>query len=119
MSFGNRLKLLREEKLLSREELSDKFNLSYSTISKYETDIRFPDQATLKMIADYFDVSTDYLLGRTTIKDGVIIDKNNIPEELRNIDVDHLVVAKYAQDKSIDAETLKEIIDAISKKESN
>lgn len=72
MSFGVRLKLLREEKLLSRENLAILLNLSYSTISKYETDIRFPDQEVLKKIAKYFDVSLDYLMGISNIRNPYI-----------------------------------------------
>ncbi|MCC0630120.1 MULTISPECIES: helix-turn-helix domain-containing protein [unclassified Clostridioides] len=49
---------------LSREELSNKINISYSALSKYKTNNRFPDKVILNKIADFFDVSTDYLLGR-------------------------------------------------------
>lgn len=117
--IGRRIKDLRREKDLLQKDLANELKLSQQTISLYESGKREPDYKTLDTIAKFFDVTIDYILGRTDIKNGVIIDKNNIPEELRNIDVDHLVVAKYAQDKSIDAETLKEIIDAISKKEGN
>ncbi len=65
MSFGNRLKALREKADLSREELASKLNISYSAVSKYETDVRFPDKETLNLIADFFAVSTDYLLSRS------------------------------------------------------
>lgn len=119
MKFANRLKQLREDENLSREELAKKLNVSYSTIAKYETGARFPDQDMLEKIADIFDTTLDFLLGRTDIRDGVIIDKNQLPEELKDIGVEHLVVAKYAKDKDIDSETLKQIIDVISKNESN
>lgn len=68
MEFGERLKCLREENKLSREELSEKLKISYSSVSKYETNIRFPDKETLKKIADFFSVSVDYLLGRSNIR---------------------------------------------------
>jgi len=69
MEFGERLKDLREEKNLTRHLLANKLNVSYSTISKYETNIRFPDKGTLIALADFFDVSLDYLLCRSDIKD--------------------------------------------------
>ncbi|HOS70501.1 MAG TPA: helix-turn-helix transcriptional regulator [Bacillota bacterium] len=69
MEFGERLRDLREEKNLTRHLLADKLNVSYSTISKYETNIRFPDKGTLIALADFFDVSLDYLLCRSDIKD--------------------------------------------------
>lgn len=68
MTFGKKLTLLREEKRIGRQELAEVLNISYSAVAKYETDIRFPDQEILIKIADFFNVSTDYLLGRTDIK---------------------------------------------------
>jgi len=68
MNFGARLKALREEMELSREELAFKLGTSYHSIAKYETNNRFPDKELLSKIADFFDVSTDYLLCRTDVK---------------------------------------------------
>lgn len=64
-SFGDRLSELRKEKGLSQQELADLFEISKSAIAMYETDRREPDNETLKKLATYFNVSTDYLLGRT------------------------------------------------------
>lgn len=68
MVFAQRLVMLREEKNMSRRDLAKALNISYSSVSKYETEVRFPDQETLKAIADVFRVSIDYLLGRTDIR---------------------------------------------------
>lgn len=68
MDFGSRLIELRDELNLTREELADKLNITYSALSKYETNKRFPDKETLGEIADFFNVSVDYLLCRTNIK---------------------------------------------------
>lgn len=65
MDFGDRLKTLREENDLSRDVLASRLNISYSAVSKYETNVRFPDKETLNKIADFFSVSVDYLLGRS------------------------------------------------------
>lgn len=65
MEFGDRLKLLREETGLSREDLAISLNITYSALSKYETNSRFPDKDTLKKISKYFNVSLDYLMGLT------------------------------------------------------
>ncbi|MEW6698701.1 MAG: helix-turn-helix transcriptional regulator [Bacillota bacterium] len=65
MSLGNRLKTLREENNLSREELANLLGLSYWAISKYENNERIPDHETLNKIADYFKITIDYLLGRS------------------------------------------------------
>lgn len=68
MEFGDILKQLREENGLSREDLANALSITYSALSKYETNVRFPDKETLKNIAIYFKVSLDYLLGRTNIR---------------------------------------------------
>lgn len=65
MDFGQRIKHLRENKNMTRDDLANKLNISYSTISKYETNVRFPDQEMLVKLADLFNVTTDYLLGRS------------------------------------------------------
>jgi|GEM_PF-2136463 len=68
-TFGGRLRRLREEKDLKQTELAKLLNLeSSSTISQYENESlnRIPDAHILKRIADIFDCSTDYLLGRTS-----------------------------------------------------
>lgn len=64
MSFGKRLRELREERSLSQLELSKMLNISNSTLSLYESDKRSPDQDMIRKIADFFDVSIDYLLDR-------------------------------------------------------
>lgn len=66
--FSNTLRKLRKENKLSQAELGKILNLSQRTISSYENGERFPDEITLNNIADYFNVSMDYLLGRTKLK---------------------------------------------------
>lgn len=61
------LRLLRKEQGLSLKQLGEIIGVAESTISLYETGKRQPDQTTLLKIADYFDVSTDYLLDRTNL----------------------------------------------------
>ena len=65
MDFGDRLRKLRKERNLCQKELAKQLNVSVSTISNYERNIHFPDPNTLCKFADYYDVSIDYLMGRT------------------------------------------------------
>ncbi|QUH20415.1 helix-turn-helix domain-containing protein [Alkaliphilus sp. B6464] len=65
MNFSERLRSLRKDLNLTQEELAQKLNKTRSTIAGYETERKQPDYETLKFIADFFDVSIDYLLGRT------------------------------------------------------
>ncbi len=60
-----RLKELRKAKHLSQIRLAMDLNLSQNSISRYETMEREAGYETLILIADYFHVSLDYLLGRT------------------------------------------------------
>ncbi|OPH54979.1 hypothetical protein BC351_30120 [Paenibacillus ferrarius] len=64
--FGTRLRSLRKKTGLTMKELGSKFNLAESTISGYENGARKPDIEIMEKIADYFEVSVDYLLGRAT-----------------------------------------------------
>ena len=60
-----RLKQLREQKNISQQKLAIALAMNQNTISRYETGEREADYSTLIKIADYFDVSIDYLLGLT------------------------------------------------------
>lgn len=66
--FGKRLRDLREENDLTQKQLGLNLHLSQRAISAYENSERFPPENTLNLIADYFDVSLDYLFCRTNIK---------------------------------------------------
>ncbi|WP_083205824.1 MULTISPECIES: helix-turn-helix domain-containing protein [Selenomonas] len=61
----NRMKLLREQHNLSQTDLAKKLNISRQSYNFYENEKRDPDTAMLVRIADFFNVSLDYLLGRT------------------------------------------------------
>lgn len=61
----DRLKQLREKAGISQLKLACDLALRQNDISRYETGAREPDLKTLLAIADYFDVSVDYLLERT------------------------------------------------------
>ena len=60
-----KLKELRQKRGLSQLKLATELNMSQNTISRYETEERQAGYNELIALADYFDVSIDYLLGRT------------------------------------------------------
>ncbi|AWW28351.1 MULTISPECIES: helix-turn-helix domain-containing protein [unclassified Acetobacterium] len=60
-----RLKTLRQQKNINQAELGKILDVGKTTISNYETGYSVPDLETVVKLADYFNVSTDYLLGRT------------------------------------------------------
>nr|UWD76645.1 MAG: helix-turn-helix domain protein [Bacteriophage sp.]DAD97313.1 MAG TPA: repressor protein [Myoviridae sp. ctzc413]DAH65229.1 MAG TPA: repressor protein [Caudoviricetes sp.]DAW08451.1 MAG TPA: repressor protein [Caudoviricetes sp.]DAY70868.1 MAG TPA: repressor protein [Caudoviricetes sp.] len=92
--FDKILKLLRNEKNMSQQELADALGISKSSINMYERGERQPNFEVLETIADFFNVDIDYLLGRTN-KTTKIINPNTIaahfdgdeytPEELDEI----------------------------------
>ena len=59
-----RLKELRESKGLTQKQVADVIGYSVLSYARYEKVEREPDIATLKKLADYFDVSVDYIIGR-------------------------------------------------------
>lgn len=62
MSFGDNLRGLIEERDLTQKELAKQLNIAPSTMGSYVQNTREPDFNTLKLLARYFNVSTDYLL---------------------------------------------------------
>lgn len=67
MSFPETLKELREKKGITQEQLASELHLSKNAVSHYEKGINSPNIQTLEKIADIFDVSVDYLIGRTSL----------------------------------------------------
>lgn len=63
MKFGDKLRTLIEENNITQKELATKLNIAPSTVSSYVQNTREPDFETLKIAADFFQVTTDYLLG--------------------------------------------------------
>ncbi|OOM81752.1 HTH-type transcriptional regulator ImmR [Clostridium puniceum] len=68
MNLGERLKKLRLEKGVSQTDLAKQFNIARSTLSQYESNQRTPSDEIKIKLSEYFNVSTDYLLGKTDIK---------------------------------------------------
>jgi len=85
--LGKRLKELRESKKLTQKDLADQLGLTDATIGFYEAEKRNPPIDTLNRIADFFDVSVDYLLGRT--------DSFNIYREKDRIEMQKKEMNKY------------------------
>ena len=58
--LGLRLKKVRKEKKITQEEIAGFLDVKRQTYSAYERGVSVPDSLTLKKLADYFEVSTDY-----------------------------------------------------------
>ena len=78
-TFGERLATLRKERgFSSQHAFAKEIGLAYQTINFYESGKRKPDIEVFKMLADYFDVSYDYLLGVSEARDRKNINVSNI-----------------------------------------
>ncbi len=61
--FAERLKDLRQEKELSQRQLSKLLGLGHSAVTQWENEMRVPNAEAIVMLAKFFGVSADYLLG--------------------------------------------------------
>ncbi len=69
MEIGHRLLSLLEEEGITQKELAKSLNLSPSTLNGYIKNRRQPDATTLIRLVSYFDTTTDYLYGMTSLKE--------------------------------------------------
>lgn len=96
----NRIKELRNEKGITQADLAKILKISDRAVGYYENGDREPDYTTLLKIAEYFDVSIDYLLGRVDVR-----------KEATSAPADKEFVAFYEGYKDLD-DTDKEILKA-------
>ena len=96
---GNRIKLLREEKELRQDELAKILDVSPSAIGMYERDEREPNDVITLKLAEFFNVTTDYLLGKS--------DNRNTENDKEHLKID-LSTREY---KNITEEQKKQIED--------
>lgn len=76
--IGTTIKMLRENKNISQEELGNVLGVSDKTISSWEINRTEPKMGIVHLLADYFGVSTDYLIKGDLSKDAMIYSKLNI-----------------------------------------
>ncbi len=86
--LGKRIKKLREKNNLNQLEFSKILNISNTTLSQYEAGNRTPSDEIKEKVADYFNVSVDYLLGRT--EKCSLVDEGLRDEKFYNFDVSNL-----------------------------
>lgn len=117
--IGKRLRKLRKERDLLQKELADKLNLSQQTISLYESNDREPDSKITKRIANFFDVSIDYLYQNTDerspadkIKQAISDDEELLDfwNELKDREDLQLM---FKQTKNLNPDTIQQIISII------
>lgn len=83
MTLGARIKYLRNRKHMTQDELGKVLGVSKVSVSGYENNTRQPDNSALVKLADYFSVTTDYLLGN--------VQANPNEDTPKHIDVEDIV----------------------------
>lgn len=66
MNFSDNFKALRKKHALTQEQIAEALGVSCQAVSKWETNSSYPDISLLPIIADYFGVSVDHLIGHDT-----------------------------------------------------
>ena len=67
-NFSDNFKYMRKQRGLTQEQIAETLGVSCQAVSKWETNSSYPDISLLPIIADYFGVSVDYLIGHDTSK---------------------------------------------------
>ncbi len=88
--FGTVLKQLRKSHNLTQKELGSQLGLSKAVVSKYENGMGYPTFDVLILIADYFNVTTDYMLG---VEKSKTLDVSTLNET--QIDTVRRVIAEF------------------------
>lgn len=92
MKTGTILTQLRKERDLGQKEIAAYLKVSIGTISNYENNVHSPDFAMLCRLADYFGVTTDYLLGRTAYRCDPKVLNQHVSDEYTVTDVINTVL---------------------------
>ena len=79
--FHEKIKYLREHQELSQKELCNRIGLPTSSYCRYESGEPQPNPEVLKLIANFFDVSMDYLLDNQFFSDNELVDLQNFLEK--------------------------------------
>lgn len=93
VNTGDILAALRREKGIGQKELASHLNLSVGTISNYENNIHSPDLVTLSRLADYYDVTTDYLLNRTDFRSSLRTLNRRVTKEYTVLDIVNTILS--------------------------
>lgn len=79
--FAQRLKSLRKNKKLTQSDMANMLGITRQGYAKYENDESEPDLATIDKLAEFFNVTTDYLLGRSDIMNPRLFENAGITNE--------------------------------------
>lgn len=108
--IGPRITKARKRKGYSQKKLAGLSGVTEASLSRYENGLREPKPSTLNKIADVLEVTTDYLLGRTDIVQGVVMDKKNLGVA-KKLDKEYMNIAIRMQMHDVDPDKMNKLVD--------
>lgn len=123
-TFNERLKELRKEKNVTLEQMAKDLETTKATLSRYENGLRDPKTEITNKFAEYFNVSVDYLMGKTNVRDidkkikfDVDSDLNTLYKKIMSLGKDKVLLvnefADIVNNGIIDKDRFKLLIDMI------
>ncbi len=111
-AIGKRITELRTKKGYSQKKLAKLTGITEASLSRYENDLREPKISTLVKLSNTLDCTVDYLIGKSTISDGVIVSKQNLSVS-DAIDKDCVDLFLEIKRTEIRVDSVKRILEAI------
>lgn len=111
---GDRLRDLRKMKRKTLREVNTDTGISYANLSEIENGAHGCTSATLKILADYYNVTTDYLLGNTDNPNAVVIQVNDA--DGFSATIEHEIIEKMKGFSVTDFQKVSEYIDFLKSK---
>lgn len=114
--FGSRLKTRREALGFEKKQLGQMVGLTHSAIWKYEEGLQGPNVEIIVRLADALQCTTDYLYGRTDLPDYVLISGDQVPQVLRdkNVDAVEILRTQVQEDGGITPAAQHEVLRIVS-----
>ena len=82
---NKRITMLRKEQQLTQAQLAQKLGVGRTTVNGYEQGIISPPPDKIKMMSEIFDVTTDYLIGKSDDRLLTVKDNNDIAEKMKDL----------------------------------
>lgn len=98
MEFGDRLRQTREAKGMSQQDLADRAGIQASAVSHFELGRRLPSFDNIRRLADALNVTSDFLLGRTDVREVAGPEAAALFREYRELSTaDQQALSKFAE----------------------
>lgn len=113
-TIGSRITNLRTRKGMTQKKLAKFANITEASLSRYENGLREPKISTLIKLSNVLECTVDYLVGKTDIDNGIIVNKSSIPEQLRDIKAEYLLVARDLEESNISPTDIQKFITIVT-----